>query len=84
MAPSEMRYALLAGLAWRLWTGSLGCRLEFPRCAEPVLYVRCGDGRWEPVVAVECGHAWLLLWRGAEVDAARLDEAARTIAAVAA
>ncbi|MFI0349551.1 hypothetical protein [Actinomadura sp. 9N407] len=83
MAPSEMRYALLAGLAWRLWTVSLGCRLEFPQGTEPVLFVRCGDRRWEPVLAVERDRAWLLLWRQVELNAARLDEAALRIAGTA-
>ncbi|MEW2355123.1 hypothetical protein [Spirillospora sp. NPDC029432] len=81
MAPSEMRYSLLAGLAWRLWTVSLSCRLDFPQGTQPVLFVRCGNARWEPVLAVERGRAWLLLWRRAELNAARLDEAALRIAA---
>ncbi|GAA3939593.1 hypothetical protein GCM10023085_21260 [Actinomadura viridis] len=81
MAPSEMRYALLAGLAWRLWTVSLGCWLVFPERAEPVLFVRCRDRRRDPVLAVERGQTWLLLWRGLELNASGLDEAARRIAA---
>jgi hypothetical protein len=83
MAPSEMRYALLAGLAWRLWTVSLGCRLDFPQGTEPVLFIRSGGGRWEPVLAVERGNTWLLVWRRAELNAARLDEAALRIAGTA-
>jgi hypothetical protein len=53
---------------------------------EPVLYVRCADGRREAVLAVQRGHSWRLVWRGRElrVDATRLQAVARRIAAEAA
>ncbi len=80
MPPSEARYALLVRLAWELRAIPASTLLVFPYHAEPVLYVPCRDGHHEPILAVCLSGRWRLVWRGTELAAERLHDAARRIA----
>jgi hypothetical protein len=78
MVPCETRFLLLVRLAWELRAVSATAVLVVPYYAEPVLYV--GDGAREPVLAVQHGGHWLLVWRGCELATERLAAVARRIA----
>jgi hypothetical protein len=83
MTTSETRYALLARLAWELRAPRTTSQLVVPAGGdgEPTLWVMRTAGRRDAVLATQCQNRWLLLWRGTELDAERLPEAARAIAA---
>ncbi|MEW2358645.1 MULTISPECIES: hypothetical protein [Thermomonosporaceae] len=81
MGACGARYGLLVRLAWELRAVLASAVLVFPYYAEAVLYVPCRDGRREAVLAVQRDGRWLLVWRGGELEADRLDVVARRIAA---
>lgn len=81
MGSSEARYGLLVRLAWELWGVPANSLLVVTGGCEAVLWVLGPGGRREAVLAVPRGECWRLLWRGYELDAERLAEAARRIAA---
>ena len=78
---SKTRYTLLVRLAWELRAVPVTSLLVLPGHGEAVLWVLGRDGRKEAVLAVPRPDRWRLLWRGAELDAESVPEAARRIAA---
>jgi hypothetical protein len=81
MQISQTRYALLVRLAWELRATPVTSLIVVPGHREAVLWVLGKDGRKEAVLAVPRPDRWRLLWRGVELDAASVPEAARRIAA---
>ncbi len=81
MQISRARYVLLVRLAWELRAVPVGSILVVPCRGEAVLWVLGRWGRKEAVLAVPRPDRWRLLWRGTELDAEALPEAARVIAA---
>jgi hypothetical protein len=81
MRTSETRYALLARLAWELRATRTTSQLVVPACGEHTLWVMGTAGRRDAVLATQCQNRWLLLWRGKELAAEALLEAAQAIAA---
>jgi hypothetical protein len=81
MRTSETRYTLLVRLAWELRATRTTSQLVVPACGEPTLWVLGTAGRRDAVLATQFQNRWLLLWRGTELDAERLPEAAQAIAA---
>ncbi len=80
MGPCGTRFGLLVRLAWELRAATASTVLVFPFYSEAVLYVPCRNGRREAVLAVQRDGRWLLVWRGGELEADRLRDAARRIA----